>query len=164
MKSFHGCGPTTKKTSSKTLPMFRLGKNETLCYLTGFQVTCKTISTERNVSALPLFADYFVDSEGEKRYRQLSQTSRPIATEWFRPQKDRYCGQNSKAPCANLGDELGPLLLLKLSGKKYIEKRYDGMDVLVIGSILNFVVSNYNATVRRIGSHHNVTVWGSGTK
>ena len=159
-----GGGLTTKKTSSKALPMFKLGRNQTLCNLTGFQVTCKTIPTDRNVSALPMFADYFVDREGEKWYRQSSQPSRPIAIEWFRPSRDKYCGANSKAPCANLGDELGPILLLKLSGKKYIEKRYDGMDVLVIGSILNFVVSNYNATVRRIGSHHNVTVWGSGTK
>ena len=55
------------------------------------------------------------------------------------------------------------MLLLKLSGKSVIENRYDAMDVVVIGSVLNYIVANYGDTVKRVG-HHNVTVWGTGTK
>jgi hypothetical protein len=55
-----------------------------------------------------------------------------------------YCGGAKDVPCANLGDELGPMLLLKLSGSNIIEKCYDGLDVVVIGSVISFMVSQVN--------------------
>jgi hypothetical protein len=70
----------------------------------------------------------------------------------------------SGRPCANLGDELGPMLLLKLSGAEYIESRYDGMDVVIIGSVLNFLTKKYYKSVVKVGNYYNVTVWGTGTK
>jgi hypothetical protein len=111
-----------------------------------------------------MFADYFIDGDGTKWAKQSALPSRPIATSWFQPDPAKFCGGHTSEPCVNLGDELGPMLLLKLSGSKVIEKRYDGMDVIVIGSVLNFLVKKYNETVKRIGSHHNLTVWGAGTK
>ena len=38
------------------------------------------------------------------------------------------------------------------------------MDVVVIGSVLNFMVSNYKASTSRIKMTYNTTVWGAGTK
>ena len=76
----------------------------------------------------------------------------------------KLVGTDKDTACANLGNELGPILLLKLSRSNFIENRYDGMDVVIIGSVLNYMVTNYKATVKRVGSFHNVTVWGTGTK
>ena len=72
--------------------------------------------------------------------------ARPISTDWFRPDPLKYCAGGDS--CANLGDELGPLILSKLSGRKVVEKRYDGMDVVIIGSVVNFMVSNYKLSSR----------------
>lgn len=152
------------KPSANPIPVFNLGKNQTLCKLVEFQLLCTTSPRNESISALPMFADYFIDGDGTKWSKESSMPTRPIATSWFQPDPEKYCGKNTLEPCANLGDELGPMLLLKLSGSKLIEKRYDGMDVVVIGSVLNFMVKKYNQTVKRIGSHHNLTVWGAGTK
>ena len=56
------------------------------------------------------------------------------------------------------------LFCQKLAGGLPVEKRFDGMDVVVVGSVLNYMVSNYNASASRIGSRYNITVWGAGTK
>eukprot|EP00804_Cyclotella_cryptica_P022084 CCRYP_011570-RC/>CCRYP_011570-RC protein AED:0.04 eAED:0.04 QI:408/1/1/1/0.66/0.5/4/363/440 len=152
------------KSYAKSTPVFNLGKNQTLCKLDGFQVVCATTPRKETVAALPMFADYFVDGDGKKWFKQSSLPSRPIATSWFQPDPAKFCGGQTLEPCANLGDELGPMLLLKLSGIKLIEKRYDGMDVVVIGSVLNYMVKKYSETVKRIGSYYNLTVWGTGTK
>lgn len=147
-------------------PVFKLGNTQTLCHLVEFQVVCKTTPRIKSIPVYPMFAEYYVDGNGGKVLRPTSPLPlRPIATNWFRPtDPTKYCGGKTKAPCANLGDELGPMLLLKLSGQNEIENRYDGMDVIVIGSVLNYMVSNYPATVKRVGSYHNMTVWGTGTK
>ena len=129
---------------------------------------CTTASRNesKTTAASPVFADYFIDGEGGEWRRQPSKPSRLIVTDWFQPGASQ-CGQspiNSNDRCANLGDELGALLLSKLSGDAPIEKRQEGMDVVVIGSVLNWMVSNYNVSVHRIGSSYNTTVWGAGTK
>jgi hypothetical protein len=110
-----------------------------------------------------LFADYSVDDNGEKVYKQSSPPSRPIAIDWFRPNVTEFCGGKTDAPCVNLGDELGPLLLLKLSGNNFLEKR-KSMDVVVIGSVLNFLVKKHGEREKEVGSNYNITVWGAGTK
>jgi hypothetical protein len=38
------------------------------------------------------------------------------------------------------------------------------MDVVLIGSVLNYLVSNYNHSSKQVGSRYNTTVWGTGTK
>jgi len=68
---------------------------------------------------------------------------RPISTDWFQPEQSK-CGENPALPnvrCANLGDELGGLILSWLTGGSEIEKRSGGMDVVVIGSVLWYLVS-----------------------
>jgi hypothetical protein len=116
-------------------PIFKLASNQTLCKLVDFEVVCSTSTRYQNVAAYPLFAEYYTDGDGTK-----------------------------DPPCANVGDELGPMLLLALSGQEYIEHRYDGMDVVIIGSVLNFLVKNYPETVNRVQTFFNTTVWGTGTK
>ena len=155
-----------KTVATTTIPsqqFIRLGKEQTLCSLSRFQVICRKFP--RNITKIPSFpkfAEYYVDKDGNKVAWQAT-PERPISTNWFRPESSRTCGDGSDDLCANLGDELGPMLLLKLSGKSVIENRYDAMDVVVIGSVLNYIVANYGDTVKRVG-HHNVTVWGTVTK
>lgn len=146
-------------------PIFKLSKYQILCELVGFEVVCSNNTrTNNNVAAYPLFADYYTDGDGTRIRKQSTSISRPISTSWFRPNVTKFCGNMTDLPCANLGDELGPMLLLKLSGQKYIENGERRMDVVIIGSVLNFMVKKYNETVGQVGSHFNVTVWGTGTK
>ncbi|KAL9183001.1 hypothetical protein ACHAXT_004788 [Thalassiosira profunda] len=150
-------------------PMFNLsGTKQVVCKPYQYQLLCTRSPREDEneiTSALPIFAEYFVDNVGQMWNKQASKPSRLIATDWFQP-KPSYCGQNPmhlNMRCANLGDEIGALLLSKLSGGTSIEKRYDGADIIVIGSVLNYMVSNYNASAKRIGSRYNTTIWGAGT-
>lgn len=143
--------------------ILNLPGNQTLCKLDGFQLVCSIFPRKENVTAYPLFADYSVDDNGEKVYKQSSPPSRPIAIDWFRPNVTEFCGGKTDAPCVNLGDELGPLLLLKLSGNNFLEKR-KSMDVVVIGSVLNFLVKKHGEREKEVGSNYNITVWGAGTK
>jgi hypothetical protein len=145
-------------------PIFKLASNQTLCKLVDFEVVCSTSTRYQNVAAYPLFAEYYTDGDGTKVPKQSNLTSRPIATSWFKPDATKFCGDQTDPPCANVGDELGPMLLLALSGQEYIEHRYDGMDVVIIGSVLNFLVKNYPETVNRVQTFFNTTVWGTGTK
>lgn len=162
--------PSVSASSSPSEPVFKLGKQQILCNLLDFRVNCRTTVREKvNVPSFPMFAEYYMDSEGNKIQNQGPLIhSRPVATNWFRPDPNRVCGGHDAANandfCANLGDELGPMLLLLLSGKEFIENRYDGMDVVIIGSVLNFLVTNHENSVKQVGSHYNVTVWGTGTK
>eukprot|EP00956_Cyclotella_meneghiniana_P031590 scaffold83358_cov94-Cyclotella_meneghiniana.AAC.3 len=137
------------------------------CNLQELKVVCTTSRNESEPIYHPMFAEYFLDGSGKKVLRQPRPPSlpkRPIATHWFKPDPKRYCGDVNSSSCANLGDELGPMLLLKLSGNRVIERRYEGMDVVVIGSVLNHMVTNYENSVHKLGYYYNVTVWGTGTK
>ena len=145
-------------------PLLRLSPNQTLCKLHNYEVVCTNMTRNTSVTAYPLFAEYYTDGDGTHVPRQTNPIQRPISTSWFRPNVTKFCGNLTDEPCANLGDELGPMLLLKLSVAEYIANRYDGMDVVIIGSVLNFMVKKYNDTVRRAGNYFNVTVWGTGTK
>jgi hypothetical protein len=145
-------------------PIFHLPTTQTLCKLNKFEVVCSNVTRTSSIEAYPLFAEYYTDGDGTHVPKQNTPQQRPIATDWFRPNATKFCGGGMYQPCANLGDELGPMLLLKLSGQEYIENRYDGMDVVIIGSVLNFIVKKYDLTVGRLGSHYNITVWGTGTK
>lgn len=145
-------------------PLFNLPRNQTLCKLNNFSVVCFNTTRNTSIESYPLFAEYYTDGDGTRVLRQSIPQRRPIATSWFQPNVKKFCGNFTNEPCANLGDELGPMLLLKLSGAEYIESRYDGMDVVVIGSVLNFIVKTYNDTVVRVGNYYNVSVWGTGTK
>ena len=159
--------PGTKQLTriSSDPPTFKLSKYEVLCKLVGFEVVCSNNTrTNNNITAYPLFADYYTDGDGRRIPKQSAPISRPISTSWFRPNVTKSCGNMTDLPCANLGDELGPMLLLKLSGQKYIENGEQRMDVVIIGSVLNFIVKKHNETVRQVGSHFNITVWGTGTK
>lgn len=153
--------------SESTGPTFLLRNTPlTLCEPQKFQMVCTTHMRTREfdkINARPIFAEYFTDPNGTKWLKQKPVPERPISTDWFRPDPVKYCGSRN-ATCANLGDELGALLLSKLSGNKVIEKRFDGMDVVVIGSVLNFMVSNYKVSTSRIKMSYNTTVWGAGTK
>lgn len=145
-------------------PLFNLPQNQTLCKLNNFEVVCANTTRNTSIESYPLFAQYYTDGDGTHVPKRTTPQHRPIATSWFQPNVTKFCGNLTDKPCANLGDELGPMLLLKLSGAEYIESRYDGMDVVIIGSVLNFMVKKYNDTVRRVGNYYNVTVWGTGTK
>lgn len=149
----------TKDASILNLPLM-----QTLCELSGFQVVCHNEARDKPVTADPMFAEYYTGRDGTHILKPATPQLRPIATNWFQPNVARFCGNDSSFPCANLGDELGPMLLLKLSGQKYVENRYDGMDVVIIGSVLNFIVTEYNRTVQKVGNYFNMTVWGAGTK
>lgn len=145
-------------------PLLDLPPNQTLCKLNNYEVVCTNMTRNTSVTSYPLFAEYYIDGDGTRVPKQTNPIHRPISTNWFRPNVTKFCGNFTDQPCANLGDELGPMLLLKLSGVEYIENRYDGMDVVIIGSVLNFIVKKYNDTVRRVGTYFNITVWGTGTK
>ena len=145
-------------------PIFKLAPNQTLCKLVHFEVVCSSGTRHQNVTAYPLFAEYYTGGDGTKVPKQSNLPRRPMATSWYKPNATIYCGNQTDPPCANLGDELGPMLLLALSGQEYIEHRYDGMDVVIIGSVLHSLVTNYPNTVNRIQSFFNTTVWGAGTK
>ena len=152
------------KKSTEGPPVLNLPSIQSLCKLVDMQVVCHNATRNESVAAYPMFAEYYTDINGVHVPKQTSPLLRPIATNWFHPNITRSCGNETNPPCANLGDELGPMLLLKLSGQEYIENRYDGMDVVIIGSVLNFLVKKYNMTVARVGNHFNTTVWGAGTK
>jgi hypothetical protein len=145
-------------------PIFQLPTTQILCKLNKFEVVCSNVTRTSSVEAYPLFAEYYTDGDGAHIPKQTTPQQRPISTDWYKPDAAKVCGGRIDQPCANLGDELGPMLLLKLSGQEYIENRYDGMDVVIIGSVLNFIVQKYGKTAERLGSHYNVTVWGTGTK
>ena len=153
-----------QSTTTEGPPVLNLPPTQSLCKLVGMQVVCQDVPRNQSVTAYPMFADYYTDGNGVQIHKQSTLSARPIATNWFHPNVTKTCGNETYPPCANLGDELGPMLLLKLSGQEYIENRYDGMDVVIIGSVLNFLVKKYDSTVERVGNYFNLTVWGAGTK
>lgn len=167
-RAIAGSPTSTADSIEGPVPAFHLkGRERNICQTQEYNLICNmTTREESSVEALPLFADYFVDVKGQRWHKRSKKPSRLIVTDWFQPAPSQ-CGKNPVNPnlrCANLGDELGALILSKLAGGLPVEKRFDGMDVVVVGSVLNYMVSNYNASASRIGSRYNITVWGAGTK
>ena len=68
--------------------------------------------------------------------------------------------------CANVGDEIGGFLVSYLSGGHPVEHVgiREMMDVVVVGSVLNYVMSSSNVNTHKMGGRYNVSVWGAGTK
>ena len=95
-------------------------------------------------------------------------TSRPIITGWYQPDPS-LCGHDTSLThirCANVGDEIGGFLVSYLSGGHPVEHVgiREMMDVVVVGSVLNYVMSSSNVNTHKMGGRYNVSVWGAGTK
>ncbi len=153
------------------IPQLNIGHSHEICHLHGYELLCKKYERQdQMISAIPRYAAYVEDSNGYQVKRANYATNsvfdlRPLSTAWFHPDSSK-CGPNPHLPyvrCANLGDEIGGILLSWFSGSP-IEVRQDGMDVVIIGRVLNHIVSNYNRTVNKVGGRFNITVWGTGTK
>ena len=75
-----------KTVATTTIPsqqFIRLGKEQTLCSLSRFQVICRKFP--RNITKIPSFpkfAEYYVDKDGNKVAWQAT-PERPISTNWF---------------------------------------------------------------------------------
>ncbi|KAL7524400.1 hypothetical protein ACHAWF_002015 [Thalassiosira exigua] len=130
------------------LKFVRSGQQQ-LCKIHGYGLLCDKYpsSAVHAIPAFPIFADYFVDEHGkqwERSNEEINPMTRPISTDWFKPQSS-LCVTNPvfpNVPCANLGDELGGLLLSWLYVGVPIEKR----------------------SITSLDSRYNTTVWGAGTK
>jgi hypothetical protein len=86
------------------------------------------------------------------------------STDWFHP-PSALCGPKPVSPelrCANLGDEIGALLLHWLTGQP-IERRTRGPEHLIVGSVINWQIANYPVISQTVGAY-NISVWGTGTK
>ncbi|EED93883.1 predicted protein [Thalassiosira pseudonana CCMP1335] len=126
-----------------------VGQELTRCTLYGYELLCSKVSRTDGsvVSALPRFADYYIDEEKRQWNKSIAdETKRIISTGWFQPDQSKCVPltewHQTDGTAKNLGDEIGGLMLLLLSGGEPIEKR-EG---------------------KQVGSRYNTTVWGTGTK
>lgn len=77
-----------------------VGQELTRCTLYGYELLCSKVSRTDGsvVSALPRFADYYIDEEKRQWNKSIAdETKRIISTGWFQPDQSK-CGKNPKNP------------------------------------------------------------------